>query len=443
MIRDYSKSGLSVFQWLIFFFVNSVAIPIVVGGIFHLSATEVTHLMQRTFLVVGLSTFLQGWIGHRMPIMDGPAGTWLGVFVIMGNMAVHKGHSFSDTLQILEGGMIIAGLMLFILGITGMIKRILTLFTPLVTGVFLFLLSIQLSGVFLKGMMNVNDISGKPDVIAFIIAFGVFLIIVGLSFWGRGWLRTFSLLIGISAGWLVFYLVGKGSPSPVSKEWIRIPEIFAWGYPRLDSGMALSALILAFMLVSNLVSNISAMGNVLSDGETKKKDFNRASSFAGITQILCSLFSVVGIVPLNSSVGYVRMTGQRCLRPFLIASIFLTGIALIPAIINFLSLLPAPIANAAMLATFVQSVGVALLSITKERLDERRLTILGLTLLFGIGVMFLPPAVFQGLPSIIQYVCGNGLLVGTMIVIIMEQVWVKKKEKPVKHQTNQNSTNIS
>jgi hypothetical protein len=35
----------------------------------------------------------------------------------------------------------------------------------------------------------------------------------------------------------------------------------------------------------------------------------------------------------------------------------------------------------------------------------------GITLLISIGLMFLPSTAFQGLPSIIQYVLSNGLLV--------------------------------
>jgi xanthine/uracil permease len=75
---------------------------------------------------------------------------------------------------------------------------------------------------------------------------------------------------------------------------------------------------------------------------------------------------------------------------FLIASIILAGISFIPSIVGFISLLPGPIANAALLATFVQVIGISFQSILRVELNQRRLTILGITLLISLGIMFLP-----------------------------------------------------
>ncbi len=134
-------------QWFIFLLANSIALPIVVGGLFHLTTEEIFYLMQRTFFVVGISSFLQGWVGHRLPIADGPAGSWVGVFTVLAYATAGQDQLHS-TLQILELGMIISGVILIGLGVTGFIGRILFLFTPLVTGTFLLLLCLQLSGVF-------------------------------------------------------------------------------------------------------------------------------------------------------------------------------------------------------------------------------------------------------------------------------------------------------
>ncbi|MEC2445044.1 xanthine permease, partial [Bacillus cereus] len=45
------------------------------------------------------------------------------------------------------------------------------------------------------------------------------------------------------------------------------------------------------------------------------------------------------------------------------------------------------------------------------------------TLLISLGIMFLPESAFSGIPSSLQYVLRNGLLVGTVIVILLEQFW--------------------
>lgn len=76
---------------------------------------------------------------------------------------MHQGQSAKDVLQLLEGGLIISGILLFVLGITGLVHRILRLFTPLVTGTFLLILALQLSGVLLKGMMGLQGSATHPD----------------------------------------------------------------------------------------------------------------------------------------------------------------------------------------------------------------------------------------------------------------------------------------
>jgi xanthine/uracil permease len=76
-----------------------------------------------------------------------------------------------------------------------------------------------------------------------------------------------------------------------------------------------------------------------------------------------------------------------------------------------------------MLALFSQMVGIGVSSVLKETLDQRRLTILGLALTIGTGDMFLPQAIFSGLPTVLQYIAGNGVLVGILTALILEQLW--------------------
>lgn len=49
-------------------------------------------LMQRTFLFVGVSSFIKAWFGHRDPIAEGPAGSWVSIFIKLGQVAMHQRH---------------------------------------------------------------------------------------------------------------------------------------------------------------------------------------------------------------------------------------------------------------------------------------------------------------------------------------------------------------
>jgi len=415
-------------QWLVFLLANALALPVIIGQIYHLSPVEVADLMQRTLFVVGLTSFLQGRWGHRLPVVDGPAGLWLGIFVILGLSSVQAGASASTTLRSLEGAMLVTGAVLFWLGISGWTGRILSLFSPLVIGTNLLLLAIQLSGTFLKGMLGIGDRAHPLSVGMALTAFGVFLTVLGLSIWGKGFVKSYAVLIGIVVGWLVFILLGWHERTNVTAPF-RFPALFAWGSPWWDLGLMVTGVMMALVLLSNVVASVSAVRQVVGFKGEEIQTLNRSSWVGGLSNAVSALFSTVGMVPLSISAGFIQMTGQKRLMPFLIACAALVIVSFFPILTSFLAMLPGPVAYAAMLASFTQMVGIGLRSLWSREPDQRRLTIIGVSISLGTGVMFLPPEVFVHVPSVLQYVAGNGLMVGTLIALILEQVWRERPKK--------------
>ncbi|MED1265165.1 purine/pyrimidine permease [Bacillus mycoides] len=414
-------------QWFIFLLANSIALPIVVGGLFHLTTEEVFYLMQRTFFVVGISSFLQGWLGHKLPIADGPAGSWVGVFTVLAYATVGQDQLHS-TLQILELGMMVAGVVLIGLGVTGVIGRILFLFTPLVTGTFLLLLCLQLSGVFLKGMLGITATVSQIDGFTALIAFGIFLFVVILSNFGKGFVKSYAVLIGLISGWIIFLIAGKVTiPSQVT-HFVQLPHIFAWGIPKWNTGMAVSSFVMVCILVSNTVAAIIAINQATIHKATiEQKQLKDGTWVGGISHIISSVFSTVGVVPLPATAGFIRLTKQKYIRSFLMACALLVVMSLFPSIIRYLASLPSAVASAVLMASFVQLIGIGLNNIKQVELNERNVTILGVAVLFGCGVMFLPSGALQSLPSVMQYIFGNGLFVGTVVSILLEQIWRIRK----------------
>ena len=428
-------TGIGSLQWFIFLLANSLTIPIIVGQVFQLSPVEISGLMQRTFLIVGVTSLLSGWLGHRLPIPDGPAGIWLGVFTLMGQMAVAQGvEKAGGSLQLLEGAMLLTGAFLIIIGLTGWMTKLLKLFTPLVNGVYLTILGFQLSGMFLKGMMGVSNTSTQIQPGIVILSFGIFILVLALSVWGKGWLKSYAVLIGMIVGSIAFILFFGSQPMPETTSIISLPDVFAWGAPSLDAGMFVSSIMVAFVLISSIIASVAAMQQVFSEKAEhtneklqKKGSLKSAGIISGINTILSSVFSTVGVVPFSVAAGFVRMTGQSRMLPFFIASIALAVISFFPTVYSLLAMLPGPIAYAAMLASFTSMAGIGISSVLREPLDQRRLTILSTALSLGTGVMFLPTAIFSALPTVLQYVFSNGVMVGMLVALIFEQVWRPKQ----------------
>ncbi|GAA0453655.1 purine/pyrimidine permease [Alkalibacillus silvisoli] len=416
----------TVIQWFIFLLANAVAIPIVIGSIFHMDPNELMLLMQRTFLIIGLACFLQGWLGHKLPIIDGPAGLWVSTFAVFAASIGVTGSEGVQALRLLEAAMILTGVFLIILGVFKVSGKVIYLFTPLVTGVFLTLLTFQLSGTFLEGMLGLDQNTPYIQVNELIIAMISFSTVLILSSFFKGWMKSYAVLIGISIGWILFGLfIDSDQSTPSNAPIFQAPEIFAWGTPIFDWSVVPIALLTAFILLSNIVAALSATSNVIKgDPYLSHTQMNRGSFVLGVNHGISGVFSGVAVVPLASTAGFIQLTGQKRKSPFMWASAILVIVSFFPVIISSLAMIPAPVANAALLATFVQLMGLGLRNLFIEPLNERRTTIITVSLLLGAGLMFIPPESFALLPETVKQIISNGLLVGTVIAVILDRLWI-------------------
>ncbi|MCD5325991.1 MULTISPECIES: purine/pyrimidine permease [Pontibacillus] len=425
----FSTNTMETFQWFVFLLASSVAMPIVIGSIYQLDFIEISGLMQRTFFTVGIASLLQALFGHKLPIFEGPAGIWVSIFSVMAITGIQAGGTYKGTLQTLEATMIVTGIFLFLFGAFKISQKILPIFTPLVTGTFFLLLTVQLSGTFLKGMLGLQGeasvIQGEQSLLAFL----TFFIVLGLSTFARGWLSSYAVFIGIIIGWIAFRIVVGGQGEQASVSLFAAPEWFAFGAPAFDFSIIPIAFITAIISISNIVASIVAVKQTLGmKQEDHGEEVNKGTAFSGINHGIAGVFASVANVPLATSAGFIALTGQKRKQPFIYATILLIIIAFFPPIVAFISSIPAPIANAALMASFVQLVGLALNNVTMQPLDSRKSTIVGVAYLFGMATMFLPAEVFSDLPALAQNLMSNGLLIGTGLVILFEQAWKVKED---------------
>ena len=131
-----------------------------------------------------------------------------GVFTVLAYATVGQDQLHS-TLQILELGMIISGVILIGLGVTGFIGRILFLFTPLVTGTFFTFIMFTIKRCILKGMLGITATVSQIDGFTAVIAFSIFLFVIILSNFGKGFVKSYAVLIGLISGWILFLIAGK------------------------------------------------------------------------------------------------------------------------------------------------------------------------------------------------------------------------------------------
>ena len=426
------KTLLSAIQWMAFIIAGSIVAPIAIADLFQLNDIETTGLVQRTMFVLGISSLLQALFGHRMPINEGPAGLWWGVFTIYAGLSTTLFSSSMETLQALEGAMIISGIVFFLLSLSKLIDRLAVLFTPVVSGIYLLLLVIQLSGSFLNGMAGLG---GGQSEVSLPIAFFSFTL-VGITFYLTRhhikWVSQYAILISLCAGWALFEIFDLGKAyERYTGATIALPEVFAFGRPVFDSGLIVTSIFITFLLITNMLASIRVTGQVLKDMGADIKDFRyRASGFtAGINQLLGGVFSAIGSVPISGAAGFISTTGITRILPFIISSLLIVLASMLPHVMSVFAALPAPVGYSVTFVIFVNMTGIAFSEFDRENDKKRIRVVIGTSLLAGVGAMFIPGEAFRNIPPVLVSILNNGLILGTLIAVAVDQFTLHQKKR--------------
>ena len=175
--------------------------------------------------VVGISSFYKGGLGIDCQLRMGQLG--LGLSIYRTCLRNGRTRSLHSTLQILELGMIISGVILIGLGVTGFIGRILFLFTPLVTGITF----IILKRCFKRNARNYCYCFSNRWIYSGNCALHLFVII--LSNFGKGFVKSYAVLIGLISGWILSYC-RKSDDSSSSNAFVQLPQIFCLGTSKME-----------------------------------------------------------------------------------------------------------------------------------------------------------------------------------------------------------------
>lgn len=415
------KTSISAIQWMAFMIAGAIAAPIAIADLFHMNPVDTAGFVQRTILVLGIASLLQGLCGHRLPLHEGPAGLWWGVFAIYAGFVGTLYTSETETLRSLTGGMLVSGVFLFILSLFGFIEKLAKLFTPTITFIYLMLLILQLSGSFLRGMFGISE--DNPSIQPLIAILSIIVVIITFML-GKSriiWIKQFSIMFSLILGWILFAVFGKAPAIPQSNSYLELPKIFAFGPPLIDAGMLITSLFLTLLLITNMIASIRVVEAVVAEGKQYQSRYRRAGFISAFNQISGGVFTSIGSVPISGAAGFIKQTGVKSIRPFILGAVLVIFISLMPPLVHFMSALPAPVGYAVTFVIFSKMVGMALTQLGQAENRDHAYMTSGIGLLVGVGVMFLSPEATSTLPVALSSLMNNGLVLGTIIAIIVEQ----------------------
>ncbi|PYE50621.1 uracil/xanthine transporter [Paenibacillus barcinonensis] len=423
---NWLRSGLAGLQWLFFLFTNTVVIPITVGAAFALPQDKIQFLIQCSFVLTGLACAAQAGFGHKRAVMEGQSGLWWGVILSLATAAPSLGISLTELGGSLAVGILISGAITILIGLCGLAKPLSKLFTPGVMAVFMFLLACRLNIIFLEGMLGISSGSSAEDKVIqpliFLLAAAVAIFVVILSVKARPVIGQYALLIGILGGWVLHTLI-FGSTSDASNAGTAGTDWFPLGAPSdgLNAGVVTIAIITGLINTSNTFGALKGTDQ-LYERETSSNQYKRSFTISGVLAMISGLLGLVPYAPYVSSIGFLQQTRIRDRMPLVTGGLLFAAIGLVPSISNVLTTLPLSIGSAVLFVTYLRLLGSSLQYFGRIDMNAANLYRTAAPLFTGIIVMGLPSDVFVSLPPLLRPLLGNGLLVGILLALLLNQV---------------------
>lgn len=415
-------------QWLFFMFANTVVIPLTIGEAFDLSSMEVASALQRSFIFTGAACMLQVLFGHKYPLMEGHSGIWWGAILSLAASASSAGMTTAEEGGGLAVGIIMSGVLTAVLGALGMGEVLKKLFKPVVMSTVLFLLASQLITIFAKGMLGLST-GDQIDLPTAGLSFVIILLVTWITIKGPASMRNFAILIGMVFGWMVYVLLFPAASDEISQS-TQLVNLFPWGKPSFSLGLIMMAIVTGLVNTSNTMASIKGIEPLI-DKTTAKKQYKSSFVVTGLSSVVAGLFGLVPYGPYISSLGFLQSTQIYRRLPLIIGSSLFILLGLVPSLGRFFSNMPVSVGNAVLFVAYLQLFSGALTNLNGIIFTSKTIYRISAPVLLGIAIMNIPSETFSSLPILIRPLLSNGLLVGIILAIILENVvnWSKFEEK--------------
>lgn len=400
-------------QWLAVTIPAVIILGKILGGMQGTVAAELLY-MQKLFAVMAVSLLLQIWWGHRLPLVIGPA-----TVLLIGILA-----SQSSTPAAIYSSILICGALLSLLAASGLFAYLRQLFTPRVVAVILLLVAFTMLPTILKLISNSSGNVSSAKHLGFALAF-ILIMFVGQR-WLTGLWKSTLILWAMIIGSLAYFLVNPSWTQGTNAANLPLFGGFCRNLTTgivIDPGLMIAFLLCFLGLAINDLGSIQAVGSVLQADEMPKR-ITRGITFTGLGNTLSGFMGVIGPVNFSFSPGVIASTGCAARSTLIPAGITMLALAFMPRFLFYLSFIPGVVIGCILLFIMCTQVAAGLttaFAAMKQPYFDYALLI-GLPILIGIMVAFLPTEVVAAFPPTMRPILGNGFVMGVLVSLLLEHV---------------------
>lgn len=409
-------------QHVVAMIVGCVTPAIILAGVTGAPPEEQIRLIQAALLVSGIATLLQifplgKYCGSGLPVIMGASFAYIPLLLSLGSRF---------DLPTIFGAQIIGGMVAVLVGI--FYKKISFLFPPLVTGTVVFTIGLSLYPTainYMAGGVDAKDF-GTPK--NWMVAMFTLAVVLFFNFFTKGICKLASILMGMIFGYILSLFLGM-----VSFDNIATAGWFQFTMP-LHFGLKFEITSIISMAVMYVVSSLEAIGDFAStaggglDREPEDHEISGGIIGNGVASIVGGIFGGLPTATFSQNVGIVTMTKVVNRYVIAAAALFILIAGFVPKFASLLTTIPSSVLGGATVSVFAMITMTGVKLITKEKLTNRTITIVGIAVAMGSGVIQ-ATGCLQYFPDWAKTIFGESAVVIASITAITLNLILPKAEE--------------
>lgn len=376
-------------QHVLTLFGATTLVPLVFGPAMGMSHGEIGFFISCVYLSMGLATLLQtSCMGSRLPIVQGSSFSFIPP--IMTIIGIYGAQGSGAALQYIGGSLIIGGVLMAVVGYTGLVGKVRKFITPVTIGPTIMAIGFSLAPT----AIGANAAKFWPVSIAVVAL--VFLFSLGMK---NKYVNIFSILTSVALVYglcMILSLSGVfGHTHPAyidlsavaEAPWFHFTGLAPWGMPKF-SVVAFGAILAGFFAVFiESIGDYYNVTNVCGMDDPAESAINKGIGAEGLGCVIGGALGGVACTSYTENIGLIGLTGVASRRVVQIGALILIAMSFIGKLGALVATIPSPIIGGCYIALFgiIGSLGIQALG-RADMGSQRNVMIVGFSFLMALGL---------------------------------------------------------
>lgn len=381
---------LSGAQHVLTLFGATTLVPLIFGPAMGMDALQIAAFISCVYFGMGVATLIQTHprLGSGLPIVQGSSFSFIpSVMTVIG---AYKAMGPDVVMQYIGGGLILGGVILAVIGYSGIVGVIRKIITPVVIGPVIMAIGFSLAPVAIQG----NAANYWPASLMVVVLIFLFSLVSK-----NRYVNIFAILSAIVITYLTclglsrsgFFPAGHPAHIDLSKvaeaPWLRYRVILPWGAPKF-SLLAFGAMVAGFFAVMiESIGDYHSVSYASGVDDPDEATISRGIGAEGIGCALSGFFGSVGTTSYTENVGLIGLTGVASRWVVRTGAVLLILMSFVGKLGALIATMPSPIIGGAYIALFgtIGALGIQVL-MRADMGSQRNVLIVGFAFLMALGL---------------------------------------------------------